>query len=369
MAEKEKSEKIEFRNISELVFDPENPRLPKKLRTHGTTEADILDWMLEQENIIELMGSIAEKGFFSAEPLLIVKNKKINKYDVMEGNRRLAAVMLLNEPNKATKKSDTIKEIIRQANPNTIEPEVPTILFHDKKELQIFLGYRHITGIKAWNALSKAKYLKNLQSILGFTNKDDEFRHLAKIIGSNVSYVKSLLKGLAIYEVIEDREFFKIPNLDETSVDFGVLYTAVGRENISLFVGIDMNAPNPVSKVKIKELQELTTWMFKSEDGNTRLGESRHIKLLDAILDKKNPEALKIFRSGVSITEAATLTDEPLIAFRKSVRKSKDNLLIAQSQMHRIKEFIDDDLENIEELHSLTKNMKVLIQSKIDQNE
>jgi hypothetical protein len=135
-------------------------------------------------------------------------------------------------------------------------------------------------------------------------------------------------------------------------------------------VGIDMNADNPVAKVKPKELQELTNWMFKKgEDGYTRLGESRNIKLLDAILDKKNPEALKVFRSGTPIAEAATLTDEPLIAFQKSIRKAKDNLLIAQSQMYKIREFTIEDLDSIGNLQSLVKDIRAVIKSKTGEDE
>ena len=45
--------KIEDKNIDKLIFDPENPRLPSKLRGYGK-DKQILEWMLLYENVIEL---------------------------------------------------------------------------------------------------------------------------------------------------------------------------------------------------------------------------------------------------------------------------------------------------------------------------
>src|SRR5256886_5857908 len=50
-------------------------------------------WMLDNANIIELMNSIGEQGFFVGEPLVVIPSKTITgKYEVVEGNRRLTAV-------------------------------------------------------------------------------------------------------------------------------------------------------------------------------------------------------------------------------------------------------------------------------------
>ena len=48
------------------------------------------------------------------------------------------------------------------------------------------------------------------------------------------------------YNEIEENNFFGIKGLDEVTVEFGVLYTAVGRKNIASFVGIDIVEDNPI---------------------------------------------------------------------------------------------------------------------------
>lgn len=54
---------IEYISVSNLHFDPENPRLPTTTLDR-TNEAEVINWMLRDASIIELMGSIGEKGFF-----------------------------------------------------------------------------------------------------------------------------------------------------------------------------------------------------------------------------------------------------------------------------------------------------------------
>jgi hypothetical protein len=354
---------IEYKDLSELIFDPENPRLPSQIRGHDL-DAKVVEWMILNENLTELMSSIAEKGFFPAEPLLVVKSQtKKNKFEVVEGNRRLAAIRLLNKPTLSKNRVETIREIVDQANADTISTKVPVILFDNKDELQVFLGYRHITGVKAWDALAKARYLDKLRDTLKLRNKKDEFVKIAKIIGSQPSHVKSLIRGLAIYNVIEESNFFDIPDLDETNVEFGVLYTAVGRENIAKFVNIDINSSNPTKGIKVRELKELSSWLFeKDNDGYKRVKESRDIKYLDKIVSNSN--ALKAFRNGVSLSDAVQLTDEPQTVFKNSLNRALDQLKIAQQQIHFINKPTIFEIEKVDELDKLVKDVLILLKVK-----
>ncbi len=348
-------------DVKKLIFDPENPRLPSKLRGYNK-EKEILEWMLLHENVIELMGSIGEKGYFLAEPLLIVKStKKKGFYEVVEGNRRLAAIKLLNDPSLAIIKKASVAEVANDAKKTTTE--VPSIEFTHKDEIQIYLGYRHITGIKEWDALAKAKYLDILRRKLNIKDKKEEFKTLAKIIGSSPAYVKNILSGLKIYSVIEEHNFFNIDGLDEITVEFGVLYNAVGRKNIATFIGIDVDANDPSKNINVRHLKELTSWMFaKDDNNNTRLIESRYLKDLDAVLS--NAQAIKAFRVGRPLHEAVLYTGKPIVIFNKSINKAIDSLKIARDQMSNID--ADETLLNgVEDIVKISTDLKLLIKAKI----
>ncbi|TAF77594.1 MAG: hypothetical protein EAZ53_02410 [Bacteroidetes bacterium] len=89
--------------VSDLNLDPENPRLPERLKY--APEKEVLNWMLSDATLVDLMASIAENGFFSGEPILIVEEN--GKHVVVEGNRRLASIKLLANPELATESPRT----------------------------------------------------------------------------------------------------------------------------------------------------------------------------------------------------------------------------------------------------------------------
>lgn len=324
---------IEFVATTNLHFDPENPRLPKTVS--GDDEREVINWMLENENVIELMASIAEKGFFPAEPLLVQESTNKGHFLVIEGNRRLTAVKLLLNSNLASIRKTTIQEIISEAKELNTLNVLPVIKFSSSSDIQLYLGYRHITGVQPWDSLAKARYLKKLKGT--FTENDEEklLKSLAKIVGSRTDHVKLLLTGLEVYNLIEDNNFYGLKDLNEKTVKFGVLYTAINNNNIADFIGLELNDPNPLVNINKDNLAELTKWMFeKNPSGFTRLGESRNLRLLNKVVE--NHKALEAFRKEKSLHDAVLLTDEPIEIFRVSIQEALSKIQTARDYMHLI---------------------------------
>src|SRR5690606_11897920 len=138
-----------------------NPRLPKS--KHGKSEKAVIEFMLLEAATLELMLAIAENDFFAGELLLVVEDKADpGKYIVVEGNRRLTAVKLLNNPDLTSVKKIATKEIAGGAKFKPLE--LPCLVFEDKNKILKYLGFRHITGIKSWRLLEKARYLYDLRN-------------------------------------------------------------------------------------------------------------------------------------------------------------------------------------------------------------
>ncbi|MEM8438217.1 hypothetical protein Q4S09_19680, partial [Morganella morganii] len=94
---------IDFIDLKNIKLDDKNPRLPSSFRKRKIGESEIVNWMLNDASISELMLAIGQSGFFIGESLLVIPDEyESNKYVVVEGNRRLTSVMLLNEPGLAT---------------------------------------------------------------------------------------------------------------------------------------------------------------------------------------------------------------------------------------------------------------------------
>jgi len=171
---------IEHMKIDDLLLDDNNPRMPSHLK--GASEDEIIAYMLLEAATIELMQAIGENDYFVGEQLLVVANKE-GKYKVIEGNRRLTAVKLLNNPGLANVQTSRVKKVTDGAN--HIPKEIPCLVFDTEEEIHKYLGYRHITGIQPWNLRQKARYLFSLkEKHFSDTPLDQSCKELAKMIGS-----------------------------------------------------------------------------------------------------------------------------------------------------------------------------------------
>jgi hypothetical protein len=359
---------IEYLKIDKLVFDPDNPRLPQTLRNNKNSpdyEKSVIDWMLQFENVTELMGSIGEKGFFAAEPILVVPNDS-GKFEVVEGNRRLTALKLLKNPSLATKKKKAIEEILSGAMSEV--NEVPSIKFDKREEVLAYLGYKHITGVQPWDSLAKAKYLRQLLATITEGTLYEKCRTLAKIIGSKANYVRLLLVGVDIYSKIEEKEFYNISSLGEESFEFGVFYTALQKANIASYVGVDFDNDEPIKNLNEEHLKDVTHWIFeRNSEGFTRLGESRNLPKLNKILDEKFPKALLAFKKGgKTLEESVRLTDHPLEVFQNSLNDSLSLLKISRDYSHEVEKPSDTQLDTLTEIRLIARDLHDLVKKRMN---
>src|SRR5687767_7153431 len=92
---------VVWRGLDDLLLDKKNPRLPDGYER--SDQGELLHLLAEDYSLIDLGKSIAANGYFSEEPLVTVKQTKQEKWVVVEGNRRLAALLLVQDPERAPK--------------------------------------------------------------------------------------------------------------------------------------------------------------------------------------------------------------------------------------------------------------------------
>lgn len=82
--------------VSSLSLDLKNPRLG--YLGEVTTQVQAIRVLIEKEKVYELAKKISEEGYYvGEEPIICIEN---NKKIVLEGNRRIAALKLLQNPSK-----------------------------------------------------------------------------------------------------------------------------------------------------------------------------------------------------------------------------------------------------------------------------
>ena len=338
--------------VDDLLFDPKNPRFPSP--GTGVSEPEAFHWMLDNANIIELMNSIGEQGFFVGEPLVVIPSKATKgKFEVVEGNRRLTAVRLLHNPELASVKKKAVEEASETAANKP--DELPCLIFQEREEVLHYLAFRHVTGIQKWGPLQKARYLRQLAETDGFKKltKIELRRRLAREIGTRPDYVGKLLAGLAVYETIADNSFFEIPGLEDVEGWYTVLTTAVtSYKNIAEYLGMSGVTDDDATKLKKPHLKKLTEWLFrKNSEGVARVAESRDIKKLARVV--ANAAALKKFESGTTLDDADLLTEGPAEAFRESLRLAKTRMELARDLVHKLEKVEERDLAEIREIRNL----------------
>jgi hypothetical protein len=355
-------QKIIHLSLDILDFDPDNPRFPKAVNA-GEIDT-LIERMTREERVLELMESIGEQGYFPGEPLIAVK-KNNGRYFIAEGNRRLAALKLLNGSLPIPPKLNTLKAALGAARHKP--DKVPCLVFDDVEQVLYYLGFRHITGVKPWRSLAKARYLKRLRQSARYRelSSDELLPRLAKEIGSRRDAGGTWLTSLAVLEYAQNRDFFGIQRLDPEKIEFSFLTTAISFENLVRHIGLsggdDIDAPN----LKEESVKELFYWLYaQRDDMTTVLGESRNLEKLAKIVG--NNEALAELRETQDIDNAYRLTSGPIEALTLALADAKRTLDSVYKLLGKHRNVEDAHLNASEDIFGLAKSIRTLIRDRRD---
>lgn len=324
--------KFQELNVELLEFDKENPRLPTSVR--GKDDASIIRYLATKTGIENLMSSIGENGFFPGEAIVVTPHE--SKYIVIEGNRRLAALRLLQDPTLV--KASGIERAAAEAAHKPVR--VPVYVVPSREDTLQYLGFRHISGVQRWGPLAKARYL---ESLFGRIQGEPQQRYnsVAREIGSTSTTVRRNLDALAAYKIIEEMGFYDVAEIEEETFQFGTFYTAASNVDIANFIGTknDGSPTHPITDSNVVDrghLEELVRFMFDRDvRGNTKLGESRNIGKLGAVL--ANPDSLQALHLGQSLESAYRLTPHGRDDFMRHMNQAIEELKQANANLYAVK--------------------------------
>lgn len=339
--------------VSDLHFDRKNPRLAEFDLTDDSKESEVMEILWEAMDVEELTMSIAASGFFRHEPVLVAEEN--GKSVVIEGNRRLAAVKSLLNPNLAPGLAARIPAIGKEAK-DALQ-EIPAIS-GTRENAWRYLGFKHVNGPAKWSSYAKSRYIADVHRNFGVPLED-----IAKQIGDTHKTVQRLFRGLM---VIEQAERLKVFNREDRWRDhfaFSHLYTGLDYPGISAFVGLQPMSDedsNPVPIDKKEQLGEICLWIYGSKKGDTPpvvKTQNPHLRRLDAVVD--NIEALAALRSGVDLDVAYEITrpssavfDEALLASKRYLQKAHSVLSTGYDGSEKLLGIAAEITEIAEDLYS-----------------
>lgn len=335
-----------------LDFDPQNPRF---YDGQDMGEANVIRRMLEQENLEELVDSIGNQGFFPGEPLLVTSEGAQNDHHiVVEGNRRLAALKVLN--GLVSELPPSLQTRVDQAAHKPLEIEC--FVFDRRKDILKYLGFRHISGPRRWEPLAKARYLKELQdTFYSSQSLTEQLRALARDIGSRSDYVAQLLTTLALYDRAKNtNEFYGLQRLRESDINFSLLSTALSYTKIAAYLNLPSRTAVDVSGVNDDHAKDLFNWLFaQKDDGETTVGESRQLKQLAAVLGSE--QATQELKSTQNLSKAYLFSEGPAQAAWRLLSDVEATLKRCLSMTHDELSVDDSHIEKAEKISDLAEDL------------
>ena len=282
--------------ISDLLLDPQNPRIPDIKK--GASQSDLavtLDMGFDAFTVAELM---ALHGYFSSEPMIAIPAEN-GKWVVVEGNRRLTAVLGLTDPSIRSQFLDVKKwENLALSSKLSSSDLIPVVIANNRLDVVPVIGTRHISGIIAWRPYPQARYIANLIDVEKLTSTQ-----VANMIGLPKTTVNDLYREQAIAAQA------KAIGIDTGNIEssFSLLTVAMRNSKLREHVGAPISSQlqpgtNPIPDNKINELKEVLVFIFGSEDKEPLISDSRQITSLANVVN--NPAGLAALRDGKSLEEA-----------------------------------------------------------------
>ena len=280
---------IEYARLSDIALDARNPRLGRAERERALSAEEVYermrDWSLE-----ELATSFLESGFWPHEAVLCVKEQLYgdDRLVVVEGNRRIAALIRLERTYDGAEQSRNWKQLIEGTErADDLFDRVPYILLDSRSEVDAFLGFRHVTGIKEWAPPEKAEFIAKL-----IEGSDLSYREVMRKIGSRTDTVKRNYIAFCILRQMEELE-----DLDTTGVEkrFSVLFLSLRSRSIQRFLGVDTkfdvepkDVRPPVDGDHIDNMREYALWLFGNTNTPPVVKDSRDVDRFGHVLSSES---------------------------------------------------------------------------------
>ncbi len=337
-------------HFSKLFLDPQNPRLPEEAQ--GKKEQELLATLYREFSLDELAESMSQNGYFDEEPLVAIPMKLPQKFanddvaseefikflqddkttfTVVEGNRRLATIKLLLDPElriKFGKKQwpSPSAEIVDDLS------NLPVLVYKKRKEVVAYLGVRHIVGIQKWDSFAKARYIASM------IESGMKISEIEEQIGDHSG---ALTRNYISYKLLDqaDNEFDF--DIKKAKNDFSLLLLAIGQGNIKRFLGLptklsDANPNEPVPETHLENMKYLMTWMFGADKANPVINESRDItNYLSRIV--ASPDAITYLKGKNDIVGAYERTNGEEEMVLKYLMNANSKLETVLSVVHRHK--------------------------------
>ena len=354
--------------VARLRLDRLNPRLIGE--DDRASDEAIVARLYRAADLDELLQSITANGYMDIEPLVVMDDPDARNGEliVLEGNRRLAALRLLREPDLA--RSIAASEGLRIAIPPIADPlratldEVSVYPVANRERARSFIGFKHINGPAKWDAYAKARFASEWYKEERSAGVD--LAVIARAIGDKHDTIKRMVSAIYVLDQAKNEGLFDIEDRHTRKFNFSHLYTALSRSQYMEYLGLGAAwarhdpEPNQVPRERLEELRKVLVWIYGSrEDGVQPVVQSQNpdIKRLGEVLAHAQGRHLLEATRNLDAAHAST---EPvdrqftasLIRARDNIRDAAGSLRAYDGRDQSLLDIAEDVKESAEAVHA-----------------
>lgn len=338
-------------SLTELRLDWQNPRLPEEMQDPAKTQEELLLYIDKRYNPLEVAQSIARHGYFESEPLIVVPEG--GHYTVVEGNRRLTALLGLTDSELRSKLIDQTRGWRRLPESVPLPERIPVVEVQDRKQVAPLLGFRHISGLAEWEPFAQARYIFDL------VESGETFQQVADLVGRDTLEVRSMYRD---HEILRQGSQLFGLDVNRAQDDFGIFNAAMGIRNLRVYI----DAPTagntdaehwPLDEDAHPRLERLLRYMYGDERGRGRvLQDSRKLRDLGKVLADASG------RGELALEEPGATIDDALEALAEPTEQARKRLVAALNAVQRVSIHAPANLDAInaklaEDLRTAVENL------------
>ena len=341
-----------------LDFDANNPRFTPDKKPTSNGDHEVVSMLATSADLSELIQSISNSGYINIEPLIVIE--RTGRLAVLEGNRRLAAIKALRDPDLARAAKLAIPNMTEKAIASLTDVLVYRVASED--EARDLIGFKHINGPQSWDAFAKARFAARwLDREHEKRDAQEEHLSLQQIAGRMGDQHLTMHRMVAALYVLRQAEISDVYHIDDRkkrAFSFSHLYTGLAYEEFTNYLGMprpdraEDPERDPVPAGKADNLRNLLTWLYGSKERD-----------LEPVVKTQNPDLGKLRRvlsspAAISILSERNSLEEAVVTATPTDLRFKTHLITANAELQYAVFTLEGfDAETQPELYSIATSV------------
>jgi hypothetical protein len=314
-------------SVTSLTLDPKNPRLPEL--GHEASQPEIIAELIRHEAVFDLAKEISRFGYFPTEVLVCIDDG--GSLVVVEGNRRLASMKLLLNPESAPAEHvGRFKKLAKDAV--GLPKEIRVTVAPSRSAAAPFIMNRHTKiDIKRWEPIQQARYIQSL------LDSGASLEQLPELTGFRRGDLVDRLRTKTMYDIANTLPLsgpLKDVVSDPRRFNASTLERVIGTPRLREFLGIEFDAeggivgkvhPDDFKRAYQRIVEDIVDGKVDTRIINKKAGVSRYLKRIAQAAPKRDGA----FTSDSLLGKVGPATPKQVLRRKKA--KAKRTRLIART--------------------------------------